>query len=154
MVKSSRTRNRKRLSKRDYQRLNKYNTKCYKESQGLLSTNIPIWDHCAICKLYLGTTDEICDKTEVNCCYDCIFNSYCEKCCFTWIHDNGNRIFRTCGIGFMKQLLHRRYRGGRYSSINNEKMDVLRIRFKNDMKYGIHPNTMRGKIVIEDDILS
>jgi len=180
-------RNRKRLKKNDYEKLKGTNSSsnkdteedteeefynmyffrekskgCHKKKNGPPYEERPkdAYTHCACCNIYLGPAEEIWSRPEVNCCYDCGFRSYCDQCCFTWISDDindPNKIFRTCGKGFMKQLLNKNYQRGRYSMMTQniediEIMNYLRIHFKNEMKYGMHPDTMRGKVVDAEDI--
>jgi hypothetical protein len=79
----------------------------------------------------------------VNCCYDCNFRWYCDKCCFTLKRPHGD--FRTCGITLMTRLLSPQNRSGRYGATSDEDIQCLQEHFKTDMKYGIHPDTLRGK---------
>jgi hypothetical protein len=89
------------------------------------------------------------DKFELmsgvsNCCYDCYFSWYCNKCCFTWIGIDG-REYKTCGNTFMKRLLHPKHGGGRYSASGTQDSEYwiyLRKFFANDMKYGLRRNSL------------
>jgi len=111
---------------------------------------------CACCDITLAFQNEMKDNIistkmdcELNCCYDCGFKCYCHKCCFT-VTRVGREPYRTCGITMMKQLLNSSHGGGRYSSLDNDTLSILREKFKKDMKYGIHRDTLRGKSYMEE----
>lgn len=89
-------------------------------------------------------------KCVVNCCYDCHFRWYCEKCCFTF--KAGKRKTQTCGITLMTRLLNINNHGGRYGMLTDSDIYLLQNRFQNDMKYGIHPDCLRGKVVDIDEL--
>ena len=87
-------------------------------------------------------------STSENCCYDCEFSYFCDKCCFTYTRnyvyeDN----FNTCGISFMKQLINPNYGGGRYSDLSIAIIEKLK--FEKDIKYakryGLNKNILKGK---------
>jgi hypothetical protein len=84
-----------------------------------------------------------------NCCYDCNFRWYCEKCCFTYKFKMVYKYYehKTCGITLMSRLLNINNKSGKYGSLADSDIYLLQERFKNDMKYGIHPDTLRGKSV-------
>lgn len=81
-----------------------------------------------------------------NCCYDCGFSWYCNKCCFTIIYSKTS-YFKTCGNTMMKQLLNQKYGRGRYSMSKNEDYWVyLRKFFEEEMKDGLRENSLIGQI--------
>lgn len=89
-------------------------------------------------------------KCVVNCCSDCNFKWYCEKCCFTF--KDGKRESKTCGITLMSRLLNINNRDGMYGSLPDSDIYLLQNRFQNDMKYGIHSDCLRGKVVYIDEL--
>ena len=120
---------------------------------------------CAGCKMLLiskdVTDDNLFDKMIsnlltmggiYNCCYDCGFSWYCNKCCFITIHET--KYFKTCGNSMMKQLLDQKYGGGRHSTSKNENYWThLRKFFAKDMKYGLHKNSLIGKVAHVEKII-
>lgn len=111
-------------------------------------------------KLYVGFTDEdeeliskmyhIKTKCVVNCCHDCSFGWYCDKCCFTL--KSGTFENKTCGITLMTRLLNINNCSGRYGMLSEADIYLLQNRFINDMKYGINPNCLRGKSANIDEL--
>jgi hypothetical protein len=78
-----------------------------------------------------------------NCCYDCEFSWYCNKCSLITIYSNTKRI--TCGKSLMRQLLKPEYGAGKFSFDREADYWVyLRKFFEKDMK---HKNSLKGKIV-------
>ena len=65
---------------------------------------------------------------EYNCCYDCNFRWFCNKCILNY---NG---FRSCSNTFMLRLQNNNYRRGRYILSENEH-ECLKEYFKNNVKY-------------------
>jgi len=65
---------------------------------------------------------------EYNCCYDCNFRWFCNKCSLNY---NG---FRSCSNTFMLRLQNNNYRRGRYILSENEH-ECLKEYFKNNVKY-------------------
>jgi hypothetical protein len=123
---------------------------------------------CAGCKMLISKDiaddeeyDEMVNKFEImggiqNCCYDCNFSWYCNKCCFKTILklNKEKRIFKTCGNAMMKQLLDPKYGHGRYSTSKNEDYwRYLRKFFAKDMKYGLHENSLRGGVANVEKII-
>jgi hypothetical protein len=163
-----------RLPKREYTKKEKERKGekfCHKKKNGV-STKlkiISIDDNgnkiCANCKMVLISKD-ITDESEFNtqirklelmggvwnCCYDCNFSWYCNKCCFTIIYKTSR--FRTCGNAFMKQLLKPNYLSGRYSSGKNEEhWTYSRKFFETEIKYGLRKNSLVGAIANVEKII-
>ena len=120
---------------------------------------------CAGCKMLLISHD-VKDENELqkmiikildmgginNCCYDCEFSWYCNKCCFVLLFEN--RIHVSCGNSMMKQLLDSNYDRGKYSSLkNNECMTYLRKYFEKDIKRGLFLHSLKGKFADIDKII-
>lgn len=81
-----------------------------------------------------------------NCCYDCGFSWYCNKCSFITIYDTIKKI--TCGKSIMQQLLEPQYGRGKFSCDRDADYWIyLRNFFEKDMKYGKHANVLKGGIV-------
>ncbi len=83
-----------------------------------------------------------------NCCYDCKFSWYCNKCTFTWT--NSKKIygrytgFKTCPNTFIETLKNFNYGGGRYSTLELEEKKVLREYFDLELKLN---RSLRGQYV-------
>lgn len=83
-------------------------------------------------------------KCVSKCCKDCDFGWYCKKCCFT-LKFNSSNVIKTCGISLMKRLLNVNNKCGKYRSLSMSDIYLLQNRFKNEMKYGLHSEILRGK---------
>ena len=101
---------------------------------------------CAGCKLLLipkNQSDDVYGKYVskiintggcYNCCYDCEFSSFCNKCALNWVNKHGNYV-STCPYSFLEQIKDNSYTRGRYSRIDKDHYECLKEVFKNDLKY-------------------
>lgn len=116
---------------------------------------------CAGCKILLipntASDEEFDKKVKIlinsggvfNCCYDCEFSWYCNKCCFVWY--NSYNYASTCFHTFIRKVKDNDYGGGRYSKFTDEELACLRAFFANDIKYSSTPRPMLvdAKFLIE-----
>lgn len=83
-----------------------------------------------------------------NCCYDCKFSWYCNKCTFTWTNSNKffgrYKGFKTCPNTFIKTLKNFDYGGGRCSTLELDEKKVLREYFDKEFKFN---RSLRGQYV-------
>ncbi len=161
-----------RLSKTAYQNMlsqKKSEKSCHKKKLG------PPEDKCEDiicggCKILLIPDPDKISKEEFNnyysrlesmvgthnCCYDCKFNSYCNKCVFTWnnyiqIFSDEYTGFKTCPNTFIKTLKNFDYGSGRYSTVKLEEKKALREYFDKELKSN---NNLRGQFVDSAFILN
>lgn len=112
---------------------------------------------CAGCKLLLipkNVSDEVfgqyvskIHKTGGchNCCYDCEFSSFCNKCALNWISESGSGSYvATCPYSFLEQIKDNSYNGGRYSKLDVEQHECLKEVFGSDIKYN---NSLCGMFI-------
>ena len=159
---------RRRLPKGEYEKREK---SCHKNKNGLAPWHFYAGFHCSRdkkenvycvgCKTLIIPCDTpdfgaMATKFEqmggvVNCCYDCRFSWFCNKCCFTYIFEG--KQFRTCGNTLMAILLNSRYLRGRYSDQRHgDQLILLRRFFAKEMKYGLRDNILKGQVVDIDKL--
>jgi len=116
---------------------------------------------CAGCKILLipaNVSDEVFGKyvTKIhktggchNCCYDCEFSSFCNKCALNWASYSGNYV-ATCPYSFLEQVKNNSYGGGRHSKFSKEEHDCFKDLFSADIKYN---NSLCGMFVDPEFLL-
>lgn len=72
-----------------------------------------------------------------NCCYDCEFSSYCNKCVFTYLQSgDSENYFPSCPHSFIKQVKNNNYGAGKYSKFGELDYECFSIFYRNDIHYG------------------
>lgn len=79
-----------------------------------------------------------------NCCYDCEFSSFCNKCALNWVSKSGGSYVATCPYSFLEQIKNNSYGGGKYSRLDEEQHKCLKEVFSSDIKYN---NSLCGMFV-------
>lgn len=109
--------------------------------------------YCAKCKILLipnnVSLDVFRDKSftlmniygVVNCCYDCGFSWFCNKCSFM-LYREAYGYFPTCFNTFALKLVNNDYNRGRYSKFSDEEWNCLREFFHGELKYKRSPKGM------------
>jgi len=116
---------------------------------------------CAGCKVILApkniSNEDLNERIDklikmggcYNCCYDCEFSSYCNKCAFTHLNSKGY-YFSTCYHSFIKQVKNNNYKSGRYSQFTDLEHKCLQDFCRNHIK---HNGNMYGNFVDMDFLL-
>lgn len=167
-----------RLPKKDYENsiaMRKSDRPCHKKKNGLPRPNLVCSRDregnifCANCKMLLIPKNVSNEEFEIllnkfekmggvsNCCYDCEFDWYCNKCCFTYISEIytptifgitvKQYVFRSCSKTMMMQLSKTNHGGGRYSGLKNDHVEYLRKFFANELKHGHPKSALTGRVV-------
>lgn len=117
--------------------------------------------YCAVCKILLipnnTQVDSFQQKVESfknitgvdNCCYDCGFSWFCNKCSFMLYRKNTG-YFPTCFQTFALKLKDNNYNRGRYSNFDDETWKCLREFFEYELKHNRAP---KGMLVDKDFLL-
>jgi len=84
-----------------------------------------------------------------NCCYDCEFSYFCNKCAFNWVSKSGYYV-ATCPYSFLEQIKDNSYSCGRYSKLDEMKHKCLKEVFATDIKYN---NSLYGMFVDSDFLM-
>ena len=84
-----------------------------------------------------------------NCCYDCEFSSFCNKCSLNWVTRSGSYV-ATCPFSFLEQVKNNSYNGGRHSRFTDTESACFKEVFKDDIKYN---NSLCGMFIDSEFLL-